>query len=155
MCSHEIVLIITGQRPTPNSFSLLGGQSPMWEFPAWKFFSLDSSVFALFLTSYPLGLGSILHVAKLGFQASMAMDTIGIFCTSTELFHFIQSLQVAQNYHIYLTCISNRAQDRIQYLYMMFQQMVQEIFTAENWRIMDQTVWSQPSVAGLCGYTEI
>lgn len=37
----------------------------------------------------------------------------------------------------------------------MFQQMVQEIFTADNWRIMDQTVWPQPSVASLCAYTEI
>lgn len=38
---------------------------------------------------------------------------------------------------------------------MMFQQMVQEIFTVENGIIMDQTVWSQLSVASLCVYTEI
>lgn len=85
----------------------------------------------------------------------MALDTIGIFCTSTELFRFIYSLQVAQNYHVEPACISNRTRDRIQCLYTTFQQMVQEIFTADNWRIMDQTVWSQPYVAGLCAYTEI
>lgn len=84
----------------------------------------------------------------------MALDTIGIFCTSIELFHFIYSLQIAQNYHTEPAPISNRTQDRILYLYMMFQQMVQEIFPADNWRIMDQTVWSQPSVAGLCAYIE-
>lgn len=85
----------------------------------------------------------------------MALDAIGLFCSSIELFHFIYSLQGAQNYQVEPAPISNRTRDRIQCLHMVFQQMVPEIFTAENWRIMDQAVWSQPSVAGLCACTEI
>lgn len=40
----------------------------MWEFPAWKFFSLDMLIFASLLPASTLGLGSILYVVKLAFQ---------------------------------------------------------------------------------------